>query len=114
MYLFYTFAKKIFEMADPLKLDIVKLEAAASKLRAMAHPMRIAIIELLNNNKKLNVTEIYEALRIEQAAASHHLNILKSKGILASKRDGKQIHYSLKNSTLLDIITCINKCNEAQ
>ena len=65
-------------MTDHLKLDIVKLEAAASKLRAMAHPMRIAIIELLNNNKKLNVTEIYESLRIEQAAASHHLNILLS------------------------------------
>jgi DNA-binding transcriptional ArsR family regulator len=113
MYLFI-FLQKINEMTDHLKLDIVKLEAAASKLRAMAHPMRIAIIELLNNNKRLNVTEIYEALHIEQAAASHHLNILKSKGILASKRDGKQIHYSLKNSTLLDIITCINKCNEAQ
>ena len=113
MYLFI-FLQKNNEMTDHLKLDIVKLEAAASKLRAMAHPMRIAIIELLNNNKRLNVTEIYEALHIEQAAASHHLNILKSKGILASKRDGKQIHYSLKNSTLLDIITCINKCNEAQ
>ncbi len=114
MYLFILLQKNIYKMTDQIKLDIVKLEAAASKLRAMAHPMRIAIIELLNNNKKLNVTEIYEALHIEQAAASHHLNILKSKGILASKRDGKQIHYSLKNNTLLDIIVCINKCNEAQ
>ena len=97
-----------------LELDIVKLEAAASKLRAMAHPMRIAIIDLLNNEKKLSVTEIYEYLKIEQAAASHHLNILKTKGILSSKRDGKQIHYSLKNSTLTEIITCINKCNNPE
>lgn len=97
-----------------LELDIVKLEAAASKLRAMAHPMRIAIIDLLNNQKKLSVTQIYEHLNIEQAAASHHLNILKGKGILASKRDGKQIHYSLKNSTLNDIIQCINRCNDAE
>ena len=50
MYLFI-FLQKNNEMTDHLKLDIVKLEAAASKLRAMAHPMRIAIIELLNNNK---------------------------------------------------------------
>lgn len=99
-------------MAENLRLDIVKLEAAASKLRAMAHPMRIAIIELLNANRKLSVTEIYEALNIEQAAASHHLNILKSKGLLASKRDGKQIHYTLRNSALLEVITCINRCNE--
>ena len=97
-------------MTDHLKLDIVKLEAAASKLRAMAHPMRIAIIELLNNNKKLNVTEIYEALHIEQAAASHHLNILKNKGLLESKRDGKMILYSLKTNVLANVIDCINQC----
>ena len=57
-------------------LDLQKLETAASKLRAMAHPMRIAIIDLLTDNKKLTVTEIYENLNIEQASASHHLNIL--------------------------------------
>ncbi|MBE0640557.1 MAG: helix-turn-helix transcriptional regulator, partial [Bacteroidales bacterium] len=62
-----------------LDLDVVKLELAASKLRAMAHPMRIAIIDLLHNNKKQSVTEIYQKLDIEQAAASHHLNILKNK-----------------------------------
>ena len=114
MYLFLFLQQNNTTMNEELQLDIVKLEAAASKLRAMAHPMRIAIIELLSNNKRMNVTEIYEAMHIEQAAASHHLNILKGKGILASKRDGKMIHYSLKNNTLLEIITCINKCNEAQ
>jgi len=112
-YVFLYLCRKSNPMSDQLKLDIVKLEAAASKLRAMAHPMRIAIIELLSNNKKLSVTEIYESLRIEQAAASHHLNILKGKGILSSRRDGKQIHYSLKNNTLLEIISCINRCNDA-
>jgi DNA-binding transcriptional ArsR family regulator len=91
-------------------LDIQKLELAASKLRAMAHPMRIAIIELLTENKKLNVTEIYERLSIEQASASHHLNILKNKGLLESKRDGKMIIYSLKTNVLANVIDCINQC----
>lgn len=95
-----------------LDLDVVKLELAASKLRAMAHPMRIAIIDLLHNNKKQSVTEIYQKLDIEQAAASHHLNILKNKGVLVSKRDGKKIFYSLRNETLTEIIDCINRCNE--
>ncbi len=72
-------------------LDITKLESAASKLRAIAHPMRIAIIELLEQKKKLSVTEIYKSLKIEQASASHHLNILKSKGVLFSKRDGNHL-----------------------
>jgi len=95
-----------------LLIDINKLEMAASKLRAIAHPMRIAIIDLLNESPKLSVTEIYEKLKIEQASASHHLNILKNKGVLVSKREGKKIFYSLKNISLTEIIECINRCNE--
>ncbi|HRY31728.1 MAG TPA: metalloregulator ArsR/SmtB family transcription factor [Bacteroidales bacterium] len=94
-----------------LELDVVKLESAANRLRALAHPMRIAIIELLQEKEKLSVTEIYKKLKIEQAAASHHLNILKSKGILASKRDGKKIFYSLRSKSLTQIIDCINRCH---
>ncbi len=95
-----------------LVLDVTKLEMAASKLRAIAHPMRIAIIDLLNDKQKLSVTEIYSALDIEQASASHHLNILKNKGVLVAKRDGKKIFYSLKSVTLTEIIECINRCND--
>jgi DNA-binding transcriptional ArsR family regulator len=97
-------------MKKKTTLDIQKLELAASKLRAMAHPMRIAIIDLLTVNKKLTVTEIYERLSIEQASASHHLNILKNKGLLESKRDGKMILYSLKTNVLANVIDCINQC----
>lgn len=95
-----------------LMLDVEKLEFAAGKLRSIAHPMRIAIIDMLDDNKRLSVTEIYQALDIEQAAASHHLNILKNNKVLISKREGKKIFYSLKNATLTEIIHCINRCNE--
>ena len=98
-------------MKKTTALDLQKLEMAASKLRAMAHPMRSAIIDLLSANKKLTVTEIYERLNIEQASASHHLNILKNKGLLESKRDGKMILYSLKASELTNVIDCINQCS---
>ena len=94
-----------------VKLDIEKLEIAASRLRAIAHPMRIAIIDLLTVNKKLTVTQIYERLSLEQASASHHLNILKNKGLLDSKRDGKMIYYSLRQTHLSEIIECIDRCN---
>jgi DNA-binding transcriptional ArsR family regulator len=92
-------------------LDVEKLEMAASKLRAIAHPMRIAIIDLLTVNPKMTVTEIYEYLNLEQASASHHLNILKNKGLLDSKRDGKMIYYSLKFEHLTAVIDCINRCS---
>ncbi|MEE4260563.1 MAG: metalloregulator ArsR/SmtB family transcription factor [Bacteroidales bacterium] len=95
-----------------IDINVSKLELAASKLRAISHPMRIAIIDLLAQGEKLSVTEIYEALDIEQATASHHLNILKNKNVLISKREGKKIFYSLKNMTLTEIIECVNRCND--
>lgn len=93
-------------------LDIVKLEDAASKLRSIAHPMRIAIISLLEDRSRMSVTEIYEQLKIEQASASHHLNILKNKGILQARRDGKNTYYSLKQQSVAQIIDCVHKCEE--
>lgn len=95
-----------------IDIDVHKLELAASKLRAISHPMRIAIIELLSQGNKLSVTDIYNALNIEQATVSHHLSILKNKGVLVSKRKGKKIYYKLRNLILTDIIDCVNKCNE--
>lgn len=93
------------------KLDPKKLEDAASKLRAIAHPMRIAIIEMLEAKEQMNVTEIYEALKIEQASASHHLNILKTKNVLDSRRSGKKTFYYLKGDAVSQIVECINKCH---
>ncbi len=93
-------------------IDINKLEAAAGKLRAISHPMRIAIIDLLSNGNDMSVTDIHKSLNIEQATASHHLSILKNKGVLMSKRDGKKIFYALRNSILTELIDCVNRCND--
>ncbi|MFH1296382.1 MAG: metalloregulator ArsR/SmtB family transcription factor [Bacteroidota bacterium] len=93
-------------------LQLEKLEMGAKMLRAMTHPMRIAIIELLSSTERLSVTEIYEKLNIEQASASHHLIILKNKGILESQREGKMIFYSLKNDKLTEISNSLDRCME--
>lgn len=87
-----------------------KLESASDMLKAIAHPTRISIVGLLDEGKKLSVTEIHETLEIEQAVASHHLNILKNKGVLLSKREGKNCIYELRHPRLSQIISCINKC----
>jgi len=92
------------------KLDYKRLEEAASKLKALAHPMRVAIIELLDSRKEMSVTEIYQYLEIEQAAASHHLNILKSRDVLKSTRRGKKTFYSIKPNSVLKIIECVSHC----
>jgi DNA-binding transcriptional ArsR family regulator len=95
---------------DIKELDIDRLEQAAAMLKAMAHPMRIAILKYLEGNKKLTVTEIHELLGIEQSTTSHHLGILKDKGILCSRRDGKNTYYYLKNDILMQVLECINRC----
>ena len=91
-------------------IDLKKLENASEMLKAIAHPMRIAIVNMLSDEKSLTVTEIHEALNIEQAVASHHLSILKNKGVLLSERNGKNCNYKLKHPRLSQIITCIDKC----
>ncbi|HNW68891.1 MAG TPA: metalloregulator ArsR/SmtB family transcription factor [Bacteroidales bacterium] len=92
------------------KIDLDRLDNASSTLRAIAHPMRIAIIEMLHANKKMNVTEIYKKLKIEQASASHHLSILKNRKLLESRRAGKKTYYAIKEENLAKVIECIELC----
>ncbi len=93
------------------KLTSEQLERSATMLKAIAHPMRIAILSFLEEGKKLTVTEIHQLLNIEQSTTSHHLGILKDKGVLASKRDGKNTYYYLKHNSLGHIVDCVSKCS---
>ncbi|MCD4793247.1 MAG: metalloregulator ArsR/SmtB family transcription factor [Bacteroidales bacterium] len=97
-------------MKKSFKISPEKLETAATMLKAMAHPMRVAILNLLNNETRLTVSEIHTTLGIEQSTTSHHLGILKDKGVLKSERKGKNSYYFLKNKNLEHIIECLNKC----
>jgi DNA-binding transcriptional ArsR family regulator len=92
------------------QLSVEQLEKAANMLKALAHPLRIAIVNLLDENKTLTVTEIHTRLEIEQAAASHHLGILRDKGLLSCKREGINTFYFLKNEELSNVMECIGRC----
>jgi DNA-binding transcriptional ArsR family regulator len=93
-------------------LNTEQLEKAANMLKAIAHPKRIAILSFLEEGKKLTVTQIHTLLNIEQSTTSHHLGILKDKGVLASKKKGKNTYYFIKHNTIHQIIECISKCTE--
>jgi DNA-binding transcriptional ArsR family regulator len=87
-----------------------EIEKAAAMMKAISHPMRLAILAYLGDNKQLSVTEIHRLLGIEQSTASHHLGILKDKGILASTRQGKNTLYYLKKKKLSELVHCISEC----
>ncbi len=87
-----------------------QLEQSANMLKAIAHPLRMALVACLEDGKKLTVSQLHELLKIEQSTASHHLGILKDKGVLSSKRKGRYTYYSLKHLDLTSIINCVKNC----
>ena len=91
------------------QFDFEFLENATETLRAIAHPSRIAIIELLYQRDAMTVTEIYEQLEIEQAVASHHLRILKNKNVVTVQRSGKNSYYALANEGFYQIIAILSE-----
>ncbi|MCE3008592.1 MAG: metalloregulator ArsR/SmtB family transcription factor [Bacteroidetes bacterium] len=90
-------------------LDARGLELAANTLKAIAHPMRMAILYLLKREGRMSVTQIYGALGLEQAVASHHLGILKDKGVLGSSREGKNTFYYLGKPELAQVLDIVQQ-----
>lgn len=70
------------------------LTRLAERLRTMGHPVRLLIIGLLKD-KELNVSEIADRLDLPVGTVSHHLKIMDRTGLLASRRNGREIHYSV-------------------
>lgn len=98
------------EYMDIDKLNIEKLEKIAGILKAISHPMRVAILDLLDKKGEMTVSEIYSKLGLEQSTTSHHLGILKSKGVLGCKKKGKSAYYSFKDESFSRILDCIGNC----
>ena len=96
-------------MTNELPYTFQFLESSTETLRAIAHPHRLLIMEMLYHGKSLNVTEIYEKLGIEQAVASHHLRILKDRGVVQVRRDGKNSNYSLTDERYYKIIQVLSE-----
>lgn len=91
------------------KVDQGKLDRAAEIMRAMAHPLRLNILEFIDKNKVINVNKIYNTLNLEQSITSQHLKILRQAGLVNTKREGKFIFYSLNYKTIEQANTAIGK-----
>ena len=91
-------------------IDLEKFEKAAFILKTVAHPMRLAIVELLTINDTLSVNEICEKINGEQSLVSHHLINMKLKGILQSSREGQFVNYSLKLKEINNLLECVQQC----
>ncbi len=77
-----------------------KLFTATGHLRAITHNLRLQILDYIDKNPDTSVNNIYNSLGLEQSITSQHLRILRNSELVASKRDGKQILYSVNYKRL--------------
>ncbi len=91
------------EGGGQIKVNYGILKRAALTLRALNHPLRRQMVALIEDKKKITVTELYVKLRLEQSVASQHLAILRRAEILKTERDGKFIWYTTNRKRIEEI-----------
>ena len=94
-------------------ISVDKMQKVAILLKTISHPVRLQILEVLEEREPLDVTTIRENIEIEveQSMLSHHLIKMKDKGVLQSQKDGKSVYYSLRDRQVLKIFDCMEKCD---
>ncbi|MDP2470768.1 MAG: metalloregulator ArsR/SmtB family transcription factor [Candidatus Palauibacterales bacterium] len=94
-------------------ISVSTVQDAAKVLKCIGHPVRLRIIELLDNDGEKTVTEIQETVGLEQATASQHLNLMRDKRILKARRDGVHVYYDISDEKVVRVIDCLRACDVA-
>ena len=76
--------------------------------QGLAHPTRIAIVELLRDGEQL-AGKLMEKLGIEQANASQHLAVLRAKQIVVNRKVGNQVYYSIRDHALIEVLEILRR-----
>lgn len=81
---------------------------AAEVLKALAHPIRLGVIERLAGGEK-TCTQLYEELGCSQSMMSQQLKILSQQGLIAIRREGTVKYCALQNPDFLKLFDCMHK-----
>jgi len=84
-------------------MDLELQKFKAEFFKALAHPLRIRILELLADGEK-NVNELQTLIGSEGSAVSQQLSILRSKNIVFGTKDGNRVLYSLRDPMIIDLL----------
>lgn len=87
-------------------MDKKVAEQVAEVLKAVAHPVRLQIVELLET-EEMCVSDIVEALGGKQAITSQQLNMMRDKGVLECRRDGTKVFYHIENKNVIKLLHCV-------
>lgn len=91
-----------------VRINDENLQVSAEILRALAHPLRMKILEFIDKHKTINVNKIYNTLKLEQSITSQHLRILRLAGIVQTSRDGKFIHYNINYPKVGHVVKAVD------
>ncbi len=94
------------EFMKPEIMDEKISQQVAETLKAIAHPVRLQIVALLEK-RELCVGRIVELLGARHSITSQQLNMMKDKGVLACRRDGANVYYRLENPNVSNLLHCI-------
>ncbi len=86
--------------------ELYKIHAEICKV--FSNPTRLEILSLLGNGE-MSVTELMNQTKLSQANISQHLSIMKSKGIVISERNGKNILYKLSSPKITKAFSIIRE-----
>lgn len=96
-----------------MKQNEIKLyEARANIIKALAHPSRLFIVDVLNKSEK-TVGELTDMIGADTSTVSKHLSVLKNAGLVEDAKRGTSVIYSLKCPCILDFIGCVEDVIES-
>jgi len=85
-----------------------RYEMQAQLISALAHPLRIAIVELLKDGE-VCVCEIADRIGAERSNTSRHLAVMLKAGVLKTRKDGLQVFYALRTPCVVEFLTCATR-----
>lgn len=93
------------------EISVEKLAKIAEIFQGLAYPVRLQILELLEDGNDYAVSEILAKVQIEASLLSHHLAKMKNIGIIDSYRQGRNIYYRLAIQEITKVFDCIYSCD---
>lgn len=87
-------------------ISFEEAEIRSKIIKAMAHPVRLIVIEFLKNRER-SFSEIFDLFQLDKSTVSKHLLVLKEAGIVSSRKDGLDMIYKLEVPSVTDFFNYI-------
>ncbi len=93
------------------QLSVEFLNQASNIIKALGHPLRLKIIEILDAGE-MSVGQIQEYLNVSQPLVSQHLRHMNRRGIVKYRREGTTYYYSIASEFINKMLDCVSECEQ--